>query len=329
VKEFIRIDNGIHIHDSEPVTVKLTGDIITVKYTDKRNSEFPIERINEDYYIVKSEGTGEVHKVKHGENRLDDTQGIKASIERLRDYINTNVTNSVNCKWLTLTYAENMTDPERLVADFREFNRRCRARYGRYEYITAAEPQQRGAWHLHCVLIFDKPAPFIKNSEVREMWRQGFVNVRKLNDVDNVGAYLTAYLGDMDFHDVASATGKLPSVKASDLKAVEIVGEDGKKQTKAIIKGARLKLYPKGFHLYRISKGIKKPVETVMCNREAADLVKGYAKIFERSYKIIDNENCFEVTTSRRVYNKNPKAKTYLTLRGSDKNEATSNPTDD
>ncbi|MCL2638495.1 MAG: hypothetical protein FWD48_09015 [Oscillospiraceae bacterium] len=312
MKEFIRIDKGIHINDSEPVTVKLTGDIVTVKYTDKRNSEFPIERINDDFYIVKSEGTGEVHEVKHGENRLDSTQGVKESLERLRDYINTNVTNHVNCKWLTLTYAENMTDTERLLEDFRAFNRRCRKQYGRYEYITAAEPQQRGAWHLHCLLIFDKPAPYMKNSDVREMWRQGFVNVRKLGEADNLGAYLTAYLGDMSFEDVASAAGKLPNVKASDFKVVETVGADGKKQSKAIIKGARLKLYPKGFHLYRISRGIKKPVEITMCNREAADLVNGYAKIFERSYKIIDNANCFEVMTNKRVYSKNPKARKFM-----------------
>jgi hypothetical protein len=279
-----------------------------VKYTDKRNSEFPIERISDDYYIVKSEGTGEVHEVKHSEKRVDDIHGIKKSIERLRDYINTNVANIVNCKWLTLTYAENMTDTGRLLADFRAFNRRARKRYRRYEYIVCAEPQGRGAWHLHCVLIFDKPAPYMKNSEVRKMWRQGFVNVRKLDDVDNVGLYLTAYLGDMSFEDFASATGKLPSVKASDLKIVEVDGGNGKKLPKAIIKGGRLSLYPKGFHLYRISRGIKKPVEKIMCNREAAELVKGCTKIFERSYRIIDNENCFEVTTNKRVYNKNPRA---------------------
>jgi hypothetical protein len=312
MKEFRVIDNNrVNIPDSGLVTVRKCGDIVTVKYTDKIQTDFPIERIDENHYIIKSEGTGEVYEYKHGESRLDDTQSVKESLERLRDYINTNVTDVSRCRWLTMTYAENMTDPKRLLEDFRAFNRRCRKRYGRYEYITCAEPQGRGAFHYHCVLIFDKIAPFMKNDDVRAMWGQGFVNIRKLTDCYNVGAYLTAYLSDMTFEEVANATGKLPTVKENDLKIVELPDKDGKTQSKAVIKGARLKMYPKGFHIYRISRGIQKPIVEKMMNGDALALVKNYIKIYERSVSIVDKANDFEVMTNKRVYNKNPKAREF------------------
>ena len=31
------------------------------------------------------------------------------------------------------------------------------------------------------------------------LWEQGFTKTTKLDDIDNIGAYLTAYLGDMEF----------------------------------------------------------------------------------------------------------------------------------
>ena len=91
------------------------------------------------------------------------------------------------------------------MRDFRHFNTRCREIFGHYEYITAAEPQGRGAWHLHCVFIFAGKAPYMENAVVRDCWKQGFVTVKRLDDVDNVGAYLTAYLGDMELSEASKA----------------------------------------------------------------------------------------------------------------------------
>jgi hypothetical protein len=247
--------------------------------------------------------TGEVCKYKHGENRLDNMESVKRSLEALRDYLNLNITDVNKCRWLTLAYAENMTDTERLIDDFRAFNRRCRKRYGHYEYITAIEPQGRGAWHFHCVFIFDKKAPFMDNSEVNAMWRQGFVNIRKLGNADNVGMYLTAYLADMPVEEAIKA-GRLKDIKPENIKEVEVEGEK-----KSLVKGARMKLYPKGFNIYRISKGIRKPIVAIMPNWEAEDMVKNYKKVFEQSIRIFDKETCFDTFTNKRVFNKYPKLK--------------------
>ncbi|MCL1822614.1 MAG: hypothetical protein FWG44_00225 [Oscillospiraceae bacterium] len=304
--------DSVYIPDNDPVTVKFCGNVIEIKYASHRNSEAHIKKLDKDCYIKLSENTGEVYEFKHGENRLNDTISVKRSLEELRDYINTNVINTVNCKWLTLTYAENMTEPKRLKDDFKEFNRLCRNQYGHYEYITAAEPQQRGAWHLHVILIFDKPAPYMRNSEVCALWGQGFVNVRKLNEVDNIGMYLTAYLADLPLDEAIQNTKNILALKVENVKMVESVNKNGKMETKAYIKGERMKMYPRGFHIHRESRGIKKPEKIKMKNSEAAKIVKDYNKIYEKSVEITDEDNSFTVVTNKRVYNKNPHAKKFL-----------------
>ena len=45
----------------------------------------------------------------------------------------------------------------------------------------------------------------MENAVVRDCWKQGFVTVKRLDDVDNVGAYLTAYLGDMELSEASKA----------------------------------------------------------------------------------------------------------------------------
>lgn len=49
---------------------------------------------------------------------------------------------------LTLTYRENMQDPERLRRDWDAFRRRLR-RAGSFVYVAVIERQRRGAFHLH------------------------------------------------------------------------------------------------------------------------------------------------------------------------------------
>ena len=91
---------------------------------------------------------------KHGDTRADNQKGVRQTLARIRALINCNVVNPSFCRWLTFTYAENMTDTKRLYKDWDTF----RKRFGRWcaqngidkpEYIAVVEPQGRGAWHLH------------------------------------------------------------------------------------------------------------------------------------------------------------------------------------
>ena len=249
--------------------------------------------------------TGDVKDIEHHATRKDNKKGLYKTFANARAVINANVTDVSKVRWCTLTYAENMTDPKRLYKDFHDFNLRfqyyCKTHgYSKPEYIVMMEPQGRGAWHAHLLYIWqDQKAPYISNQDFREMWGHGFVRIKKLDNVDNVGAYLTAYLGDMEIDemDLSKAVGK-------QCKVVEVEDEDGKKVKKAIIKGARLDLYPANFNMLRCSRGVKRPVAEMMSQEEASKKVSAATKTFESAVKLIDRENDFETVIIREQYNK-------------------------
>ncbi len=288
------------------VLVKVTemGNVVEVQYMSRRNCKQTIQMLpgGEQFVIC---ATGEVKDIEHHATRKDNKKGLYKTFANARAVINANVTDVSKVRWCTLTYAENMTDPKRLYKDFQQFNQRfqyyCNQKgYSKPEYIVMMEPQGRGAWHAHLLYIWqDQKAPYIANQEFREMWGHGFVKIKKLDNVDNVGAYLTAYLGDMEIDemDISKAVGK-------QCKVVEVEDEDGKKIKKAIIKGARLDLYPANFNMLRCSRGVKRPVVEMMSQEEAYKKVSAATKTFESAVKLVDHENDFETVIIREQYNR-------------------------
>lgn len=288
------------------LSVKVTemGNVIEVQYMSRRNCKQTIQMLQggEQFVIC---ATGEIKDVEHHNTRKDNKKGLYKTFANARAVINANVTDVSKVRWCTLTYKENMTDPKRLYEDFRKFNMRfqtyCKTHgYSKPEYIVMMEPQGRGAWHAHLLYIWqDQKAPYISNQDFRELWGYGFVRIKKLDNVDNVGAYLTAYLGDMEIDemDVSKAVGK-------QCKVVEVEDEDGKKVKKAIVKGARLDLYPANFNMLRCSRGVKRPVAEMMSQEEASKKVSAATKTFESAIKLTDHENDFETVIIREQYNK-------------------------
>lgn len=279
------------------VRVKDCNRTVELMWSAHTNHTCKITRLDSERYILND--TGELKEFTHIENRAEDKNGVRASLGRLRDALNTNIVDVKNCRWCTFTYAENMTDTKRLQQNFEDFNRRARKKYGHYEYITSAEPQGRGAWHLHVVMIFDHKAPYIPNEELRELWKQGFVTVKRLDNVDNVGAYLTAYLGDMELNEMLQL-GEIPS--HFEIKEVETEDETGQKIKKSIVKGARIRLYPPNFNLYRCSRGIKKPVIAYDSAVEAQKKACVGSQTFERTIALSDGMG-FENILNYRYYN--------------------------
>lgn len=288
------------------LAVKVTemGNVIEVQYMSRRNCKQTIQMLKggEQFVIC---ATGEIKDVEHHNTRKDNKKGLYKTFANARAVINANVTDVSKVRWCTLTYAENMTDTKRLYEDFRNFNWRfqyyCKTHgYSKPEYIVMMEPQGRGAWHAHLLYIWqDQKAPYISNQDFRELWGHGFVRIKKLDNVDNVGAYLTAYLGDMEIDemDVSKAVGK-------QCKVVEVEDEDGKKVKKAIVKGARLDLYPANFNMLRCSRGVKRPVAEMMSQEEANKKVSAATKTFESAIKLLDSDNDFETVIIREQYNK-------------------------
>lgn len=298
-----KLKENMYPFSDSPVQLKCMGNIFEVRSM-TRSPQIPIRKLDKDCYLELA--TGEVREFKHAERRTDNLTSVAQSLKCLREYINTNVTDPRKALFITLTYAANMQDTKTLYNDFRKFNMRLSYHLRKkhlppYEYIVAIEPQARGSLHAHLLLIFQTKAPFIPNKELADIWGHGFVKIKALKNVDNVGAYLSAYLGDMELNETLSS----PDTGCKGFKIIENIGEDGKKRSKAVVKGARLKLYPKGFRLFRKSRGIQPPIVKECTNAEAMQEIGNAGLTYEKTIRITnDNGDVYNIINYRH-YNKN------------------------
>ncbi|MBQ9674228.1 MAG: hypothetical protein IJV39_06335 [Ruminococcus sp.] len=302
IKRKIDIPDYIDIH--KPVTLKSMGNIQEIAITDSFNRNATVIPLSKDYYIVVS--TGEVKEVEHhAGDRTENLRNLQKSMRALSDLINANISqeNAHNCRFITLTYKDNMQNPEQLYNDFRNFNKRFKRFIKKqnydYEYIVTVEAQERGAYHLHCIYIFDKKAPYIDNFKLAEIWGLGFVSVKAIDkNVDNIGKYLTAYLADLPIYNNADIS--------TDVLGGSIKEITNGNNTKRIIKGARLKLLPVGIRLFRYSRGVKKPIIYETTYDEAVKTLSdnGYTKIAEYAVEISDTDRDFRNRYIKETYKK-------------------------
>ena len=285
------------------VSLKEMGHIYEICYLQKRNNEINIQLLDKDHYMYLD--TGEIFECNHIDNRAKSKFQVGQSLKRLREYINTNVVEPNKCKWITLTYKKNMTDTKKLYNDFKNFIRRFKDQYGHVEYIVSMEPQARGAWHCHCIIIFDNVAPFIPNSSIEKLWRQGFTKITKLDNIDNIGAYLTAYLGDMEFTEENMQELQKQGLKVSQMALKEVNEIEGikLKEPKKLIKGGRLYMYPPKFNLYRISRGIKKPKKEYYSYHVAKEKIGLRIPTYSKGIRISDTEKNFDNMIIYEYYN--------------------------
>ena len=240
------------------------GDFMEAVGT-QRPSRPGVRRINKTLYEVIS--TGEVREYK-----TNDQKGgwsLKRTMEKLTGLIRVNFNGGKNELFLTLTYRENMTDTKRLMTDFEHFWKRIKRtmKDRKLGYISVAEPQGRGAWHLHVLVkAMDGNNLYIDNKVMSKLWGHGMTQTERI-ECEDCGAYFTAYFTQVQNHkwDIA---------------------EDKKEPTKAETKASRLHLYPMGFNFYRASRNMAKP-EKVTLTRE--ELEKEYPVLkYDKSYDIID-----------------------------------------
>ena len=174
--------------------IRVSGNIIEVRSYLSSASEFPIVKIDSEYYMIKS--TGEICEYQKNETRAQNLWWMAESKSNMRAIANANFVGGQNEMFLTLTYRENMQDTERLYRDFKYYRAKLERKYNlKLSYLAVAEPQERGAWHLHCLIKRrDRKRLFIPQNELMSLWGHGGVNVQRLKGVDNVGAYLSGYL---------------------------------------------------------------------------------------------------------------------------------------
>ena len=306
----IRKLKDFKIDNDYPVKLKQTGNISEILFSQRKNRFCPIRLIDKNHYVRIDFNTGEIsdlYDCNHIENRSQSYQQVKQTQKRLRDIINTNVIDTSQWKWITLTYKENMTDTKRLYKDYQRFIRAFRNKYQEYniEYIIACEPQGRGAWHIHALIGFNAKVPYIPNTYIQKLWGQGYTKTQKLKDIDNVGAYLSAYLSDMEF-----TQQNIQLLEETGLKMPKIMLKEEIKEVKnkKFLKGSRLYMYPPKFNMYRCSKGIKKPISEEMDYFDAKIKV-GITEqpTYTKSLYLEDIDNKFSNTICYEYYNKTRK----------------------
>lgn len=286
--KFERIESNKEPDLDSVVQLKKMGNIYEIKSMSKTPT-MPIKKLDKDHFVQIE--TGEVKSFNHNEKRIDNLSSVSQSIKHMREYINANITNPKNVLFITLTYAENMQDTDKLYQDFKRFNMRLKYYLNKNklpspEYFLVVEPQARGSLHGHLLLIFQESAPFIPNEKLADIWGHGFVKTKSLKNVDNIGAYLSAYLGDMELDESIL----INNYNAKGFKVVESVEENSQRRSKAIVKGARLKLYPKGFRIFRKSKGIVAP-EIISCTyAEALKEIGNSTLTYAKTIKISDDD---------------------------------------
>lgn len=289
--------------------VTTMGHIIELMTMQKSCFGSPCRKVDKDHYFDTR--TGELFEYDHIENRAGSYDSIRRTLAHIRALVNANVTEPNKCRWITLTYAQNMTDTKRLYEDFRRFWQRfCywgeKQGYSKPDYITVQEPQGRGAWHVHAFFIWDTKAPFIPNDEMAKLWGQGFTKTKALDDCDNLGAYFSAYLGDMPLDEVDKLSKEEKDLAYGASGIVEqkqFADEQGNVKEKKFVKGARLYLYPVGMNIVRKTAGIKKPIVEHMSRLDAEKKVSSAKETFSRSYEIFDASGEVVNIISKSYYN--------------------------
>lgn len=244
----------------------------TVEITTANGQQEQTIKVIEGKRYVNLE-TGEIHDMDTSNNsRFDNLKSTKQTMKKLRRIIAHNFTGGENQLWITLTYREHVINPEVVYKDFKAFIRRIRHSFGHVEYIAVIEPQASGRWHLHVLLKNDSELT-IPNNDLAKMWAKGFTKTKRLRRADKVGNYLIAYLSNLQ------------------------IGDEGS-ENKAIVKGTRLYMYPKGIRIYRTSRGIEKPLEVTTTKGEIMETYKiNSPPTFSRTTKYETHYGVKEYTT--------------------------------
>ena len=270
-------------NDYKICSVIRTNDILEVKVLEKSSDNLShFKKISKTEYLDMN--TGEIKKYEESKSRRDNIISLKRTFKNLRNLINNNFVGASNELFLTLTYAENMTDVKRLYSDFDIFMKRFKRRYSNIDYINAVEPQGRGAWHCHVLIRFnDLKKIYIPNDDIAKLWGHGFTSTKSLKGIDNIGAYLTAYLTDIEL---------TPETAQSNSKIVtkEIIDDNtGIKSEKKFIKGGRCHMYPVGMNIFRHSRGIKPPYIVKVPFSEIKKEIGSRTPDFSSTYEILDD----------------------------------------
>ncbi|QQS61530.1 MAG: protein Rep [Candidatus Moraniibacteriota bacterium] len=169
----------------------------TGKYTEYITKRVFISGNEIEYYHYKEKGLLRNYKRKKRNEKKaqkekeSQKQKAQSTIQRTRKEIRRRVNaNSQLIKFLTLTFKENETDIEKSNRVFNLFTQRMKDRFPEFQYLAVLEFQKRGAIHYHLLCNLR----YIKKKELEKIWGQGFIDIKRIKHVSNLGRYICKYL---------------------------------------------------------------------------------------------------------------------------------------
>jgi len=166
--------------------VVISGDIVEIyEYSNP---------ILEGYDIKEFHNVGRDNTASEDDKLINREKVYSRAKRDVRRVINANI--GEFSKFVTLTFAENITDIRIASYEFKKFKQRLEDYVShKLQYLAVVEFQKRGAIHYH-VLMFN--LPYIKSNELKRIWGNGFIKINKISEVDNVGAYVCKYMTKTD-----------------------------------------------------------------------------------------------------------------------------------
>lgn len=289
--------------NSNYIIQKTMGQISEVIVLLKQPLPPTTRKVDKDNYVNIL--TGELLEYLHISDRSESKRSLRNTIRRISDLINANCYDPSRILWATLTYKENMVDTKQLYSDFDSFRKRLEYWYESRsrtppKYISVIEPQGRGAWHVHLILIFESKAKLLARKTLSDLWGHGFVDIKRAANCDNLGAYFSAYLADLPLDDFDNLPAIQKELLFSGLLPEKTLNE------KKYIKGGRLHLYPPGMNILRHSQGLDSPNISKGCNvsfiQENAEF-----ETYRRYFDIFDDDGNKINTVCKIYYNANRK----------------------
>lgn len=288
----------VEIPKSSMVTVTTMNHLIEVQHMTKKNHSCHIRKLDYDRYVELE--TGEIKEFVHSEHRGDNLNSLRQTFKKMRYLINNNFTALPNELFVTLTYKGHLQTRDHLKVgkDYDRFLKRLKRKYKDITTIDAIkvlEPHATGNYHMHVLFRFnDLDKIYIPSSELEEIWGNGFVEIQSLKGVDNVGAYLSAYLADIE----------IPEDKAKNLEGhPDLIEKEVDGQKKKFLKGARLIFYSPGVNIFSKTKGIEYPVREEMAYRDIKKIVGAGTPHYKKSINIAIEEKEFSNTITYEQYN--------------------------
>lgn len=192
--------------------MKLTNKKIILSGSTIEEYDYQERSISYDFIVPKQSRSRSKIIVVDEKSRLRKEESQKRSLHRTKSNLRRLVqANAWQWKktdgtlyppiFVTFTFAENIQNIKKANKIFSNFikrlNYRMKEESDLLKYVVVIEFQKRGAIHYHTVFF---NLDFISKDALADLWGQGFIKIKAIENVDNTGAYLSKYMSK-DFAD--------------------------------------------------------------------------------------------------------------------------------